>query len=172
MIVDSSSLIIYGKLNKINILLKLFNEIEITEGVYKEAILEGLEKKLEDSFILKNHLDKNQIKIVKLDDKHLKLADRIQELHNIGIGESQAIALARQLNRKELIVDEALARETASSFGLKPLGSLRILLLAYKRNLLNEKEVKELVNRMIKLKFRIGAATLIRFVELFEKIKK
>ena len=151
MIADSSSLIIFGKLNKIDILLRLFNEIEITDGVCKEAILEGLEKKFEDSFILKSHLDKSQIKIIKLDDKYSRLADKIQEIHNIGLGEAQAIALAKQLNRKELIIDEALARETAKSFGLKPIGSLRVLLLAYKRNLLNGKCVKELMNNMIKI---------------------
>ena len=155
-----------------NFLLKLFDEVEITEGVCKEAILEGLEKKFEDSFILKSYLDKNQIKAIKLSDKYLKLAEKIQYLHNIGVGEAQAIALAKQLNRKELVIDETLAREAAKSFGLKPFGSLRILLLAYERNLLNEKEVEELVNKMIKLKFRISAATLIRFGELFEKIKK
>lgn len=172
MIVDSSSLIIFGKLNRMNILLGLFGEIEISHGVFKEAVLEGLEKKFEDSFILKSHFDKNQIKIIKLNDKYSKLADKIQELHDIGVGEAQTIALAKQLNRKELIIDESLARETAKSFGLKPIGSLRTLLLAYKRNLLNEEEVKELVNKMIKLKFRISAATFIRFSELFEKIRK
>lgn len=172
MIADSSSLIIFGKLNNIDILLRLFNEIEITDGICKEAILEGLDKKFEDSFTLKNHLDKKQIKIIKLDDKYSRLADKIQEIHNIGLGEAQAISLAKQLNRKELIIDEALARETAKSLILKPIGSLRVHLIAYKENLLNEKEVKELINKMIKLKFRISAATLIRFWELFEKIEQ
>ena len=172
MIADSSSLIIFGKLNRIDIILKPFDKIEITDGVCKEAILEGLEKKFQDSFILKSHLDKNQIRIIKFEDKYLKLANKIQELHNIGIGEAQTIALAKQLNRKELIIDEALARETAKSFGLRPLGSLKVLLIGYKESLLKEKEVKEIINKMIKLKFRISASTLIRFWELFEKIKK
>ena len=172
MIVNSSPLIVFGKLNRINVLLKLFKEIEISEGVYKEAILEGLEKKFEDSLILKNYLDNGKIKIIKLESKYLELANKIQYLNNIGIGESQAIALAKQLNRKELIIDESLARETAKSLGLNPIGSLRVLILAYKESLFNEKEVKETINKMIKLKFRISAATLIRFWELFEKIRK
>ncbi|MEK6983095.1 MAG: hypothetical protein AABX33_00850 [Nanoarchaeota archaeon] len=110
--------------------------------------------------------------MIKLNDKYLKLANKIQELHNIGVGESQTIALARQLDRKELIIDESLARETAKSLGLNPVGSLRAFLLAYKRSLLDEEELKEIINKMIKLKFRISVSTLIRFWELFEKIKK
>ncbi len=152
-------------------MLKLFESIEIADGVYRETILEGLEKKFEDSLILKSYLDKVQIKIIKLKDKYYKLADKLQDINNLGIGESQTIALAKQLNQKELIIDESLAREIAKSFGLKPIGSLGVLLLAYKEGLLNEKEINETVNKMIKLKFRIGASTLIRFWELFEKMK-
>ena len=172
MIVNSSPLIIYGKLNKINIFLKLFKEIEIPEGVHQEVIIDGLENKFEDALILKNYMDDGKIKIIKLENKYLELANKIQILNNIGIGESQAIALARQLNRKELVIDEALARETAKSLGLNPMGSLKVMLMAYEKNLLNEKEVGEVINKMIKMKFRISAATLIRFWELFGKIKK
>jgi len=117
-------------------------------------------------------LDNAKIKIIKLEKKHLGLADKIQYFNNIGVGESQTIALAKQLKRKELIIDESLARETAKSLGINPVGSLRVLLLAYKKSLVDEKELKEIINKMIKLKFRISASTLIRFWELFEKIKK
>ena len=172
MIVDSSCLIIFAKLNRINILLRLFGRIEIAGEVHKEAILEGLENKFEDSLILKNHLEKQQITVIELTKKYLELANKIQNLNNIGVGEAQTIALAKQLNKKELIIDESLARETAKSLDLKPIGSLRVLILAYQKNLLSEKEVKEAVNKMIKLNFRISAFTLIRFWELFEKLKK
>lgn len=117
-------------------------------------------------------MDNAKIKIIKLEKKHLGLADKIQYFNNIGVGESQTIALAKQLKRKELIIDESLARETAKSLGINPVGSLRVLLLAYKKSLVDEKELKEIINKMIKLKFRISASTLIRFWELFEKIKK
>lgn len=172
MIIDSSPLIIFGKLNKIDILLKLFKEIEIPQAVYQEAILDGLESKFEDSLILRNYLGKGKLKIIKLENKYLELSTKIQNLNNIGIGESQAIALAKQLNRKELVIDESLARETAKSFDLIPMGSLKVLLLAYEENLLNEKEIEETINKMIKMKFRISAATLIRFWELFKNLKK
>ena len=159
-------------MNKIDILLELFKKIEIPQAVYQEAILDGLESKFEDSLILRNYLDKGKIKVIKLENKYLELSNKVQNLNNIGIGESQAIALAKQLNRKELVIDEALAREIAKSFGLSPIGSLKVLLLAHKENLLNEKEIEETINKMIKMKFRISAATLIRFWELFEKLKK
>ncbi len=171
MIVDSSSLVIFGKLNKVNLLLKLFDKIQVAEEVYKEAILDGLEKKFEDSLILKNYFDKGEIKIIRLNDKYLKLAYEIKNLNNIGLGEAQTIALARQIKHKELIIDETLARKVAKAFGLNPIGSLRVLLLGYKEDILNEKEIKETVNKMIKLKFRLSAATLIRFWELFEKLR-
>ncbi|MBI1936160.1 hypothetical protein HYS31_06990 [Candidatus Woesearchaeota archaeon] len=159
-------------MNKISILLNLFKKIEIADEVYRETILDGLERKFDDSLILKGHFDKGQIEVIALAKKHLELAQKIQDISSIGPGEAQTIALAKQLEKKELIIDELLAREAAKSLGLNPIGSLRVLLLAYEKELLNEKEVKEITDKMIKYKFRISALTLIRFWELFDKIKK
>lgn len=172
MIINASPLIIFGKLNKINILKKLYPHIEITNEVYQEVVIKGIEKKSRDAFIIKEHIDNKDIKVIALTEKFINKAKKTQVIYNIDIGEAETIALALQLNKKEAIIDEISAREAAKAFVIKPIGSLRVLLIAYKKNLINKAEIKQLINEMENSKYRFSPKVLIEFWNLFEKIKK
>lgn len=172
MIINASPLIIFGKLNKIDILKKIYANIEITNEVYQEVVINGIKKNSRDAFIIKEHTDNKDIEVISLTEKFVEKAKKIQVIYNIDIGEAGTIALALQLNKKEAIIDEIAAREAAKAFGIKPIGSLRVLLTAYKNNLINRTEIKELVNEMENSKYRFSPQVLIEFWDLFEKIKK
>ena len=131
MIVNASPLIILGKLNKISILIKIYKKLEITNKVYEEVVLKGIEQNASDAFIAKQHIDNKEIKVFDLDKKFLDMASKIQLIYSIDMGEAETIALALQSTQKEIIIDELAAREAARSFGIKPIGSLGILLTAY-----------------------------------------
>ncbi len=172
MIINASPLIIFGKLNKISILIKIYKNLEITNKVYEEIVLKGIEQNTSDAFIVKQYVDNKKIKVFNLDKKFLDIANKIQLIFNIDIGEAETIALALQLTQKEIIIDEIAAREAAKSFGIKPIGSLRILLIAYQKNLISKEEVNGLTAEMQDSKYRFSPKVLIEFLELFEKLKK
>lgn len=172
MIINASPLIILGKLNKISILIKIYKKLEITNKVYEEVVLKGIEQNASDAFIVKQYIDNKEIKVFNLDKKFLDISNKIQLIYNIDIGEAETIALALQLTQKEIIIDETAAREAAKSFGIKPLGSLRILLIAYQKNLISKKEIKDLIAKMQDSKYRFSPKVLIEFWELFERLKK
>ena len=172
MIINASPLIIIGKLNNIKILKRLYGEIEISQSVYQEVVVNGLDKNLRDAFIINEHINNKDIKIVKLEDKFIDKAKSIEAIYGIDIGEAETIALALQLNKKEAIIDEVAAREAAKAFGIKPIGTLRVLLMAYKDNLINEEEVNEIIKEMESSKYRFSPDVLIEFWNLFKKIKK
>jgi len=56
---------------------------------------------------------------------------------NLGLGEREAIALAKELNAVELLIDEQLAREFAVQSGLAVTGTVGVLEEAASRNLLD-----------------------------------
>lgn len=172
MIINSSPLIILGKLNKIGILINVFKNLKISNEVYKEVVLNGLKKSSRDAIIVKDHIDNNHIKVIFLNEKFSKLADKIQAIYNIDIGEAETISLALQLNKKEVIIDEIAAREAAKAFGINPIGTLRVLLIACKRGLIKREEISKLINEMENSKYRFSPQVLIEFWELFEKLKK
>lgn len=172
MIINASPLIIFGKLNKISILVDIYNNIKITNKVYEEVVLKGIDQNASDAFIVKQHIDNKEIKVLNLDKKFLDVAKRIELVYNIDVGEAETIALALQLNQKEIIIDEASAREAAKSFGVRPIGSLRILLIAYQKNLIRKEEINGLITSMQDSKYRFSPKVLIEFWELLKKLKK
>ena len=172
MIINASPLIIFGKLNKMQILKKLYKKIVITPEVYNEVVLKGLEKGSKDALIVKGHITNNDIAVVSLEGRFSSTASRIQEIYDVHIGEAETIALALQLREKEAIIDEINAREAARAFGIMPIGSLRVLLVAYKKNLINKDEINTLINEMENSKYRFSPKVLIEFWELFNKIKR
>lgn len=172
MIINASPLIIFGKLNKIDILKKIYADIEIANEVYQEAVINGMKKNSREAFIIKEYIDNKDIKVIDLAENFISKAKKIQVIYNIDTGEAETIALALQLDKKEVIIDEAAAREAAKGFGIKPVGSLRVLLIAYKGNLIDEIEIKKLINEMENTKYRLSPKVLIEFWNLFEKVKK
>ena len=172
MIVNASPLIILGKLNRIGILKKVYGSIEIANEVYQEAVLNGINKNSRDAFIIKQYIDNKDIKVIKLEGKFSAKAKKISIIYNIDIGEAETIALALQLNKKEAIIDEISAREAAKACGIKPIGTLRVLLIAHKNSLISKTEIKELINEMENSKYRFSPRVLIEFWDLFENVKK
>ena len=170
MIINASPLIIFGKLNRIDILKKIYTNIEITNEVYREVVINGIKKKSRDALIIKEHINNKDIKITNLSEEFVGKAKKIQAIYDIDIGEAETIALALQLNKKEAIIDEVYAREAAKAFEIKPIGSLRVLLTAYKNHLINKEEIKELIGEMENSKYRFSLKVLIEFWNLFEKI--
>ena len=171
MIINASPLIIFGKLNRLDILKKLYKNIRISDEVYQEVVIKGIEKNLKDALIIKESINNHEIDIIKLNKEFLPIAQKIELIHNIDKGEAETIALALQLKEKEIIIDEAAAREAAKSLNIQPIGSLRVLVLAYKSKFISKAEIKEILNEMEDSKYRLSPKVLIDFWEILERMK-
>lgn len=105
---DSGPLIALSKIKHLDILEKFFGEIIIPEAVW-----------------IKVNKVKNKIGIEALK-------------HEIGIGESEAIILAMELNANIVLIDDKIARGIAGSMGLMVAGTLSIIYEAINNKLINE----------------------------------
>lgn len=164
MIISNTSPLIYlAKINKLDLLRDLFKEITIPKQVFNEAMIE--KETYLDSNNIKKAVDNNWIKI-----KDIKLTDIDKESYGgIGLGEIAVISLSKKLKPKLLLIDDASARIIAESLGFKVKGTLYILLEAYRKNILNKKEVKDSVNKLISSGFRISQELYIQFLEELDK---
>ena len=173
MIIDSSSLIIFAKINKLDLLVKLYKKIEITREIYRETVEEGLIIEAPDAKVIKKFIDEGKIKIVELKDKYKRISQELARIYpQIEIGESSAISLCLQEENKTLIIDEANARKVAKLYRLRPIGSLRVLLDSYKNNIIEEAELKQVIGEMVNNKFRLSGDVVNEFWNIFDKIKR
>ena len=136
---DSTTLIILFDLNRLELLSNLFPKIIIPSAVYAEISLKRAITL--PSFITVEQASENETL------KSLKLL--------LDLGESEAIALALELNSK-LIIDEKKGRKIAMRQGLEIIGLLGIIYLNIKKGFLSTKEAKSFLNKAIDHGYRIN----------------
>ena len=172
MISNSTPLIIFSKLNKLDLLLKIFKTLIIPNAVYVEVVENGMKNNFPDSFLIKDLIDKKQIIIKNLDQKWQNKSEFLRKTYQLGKGEAEAIALALQEKENYLLIDDETAKKIAKLHEIKSIGSLKVLLLSFKSKFLIEDEVKKMLMEMIGKNFRVNSEVINRFWILFEKLKE
>lgn len=171
MISNASPLITYAKLNKLDFLSKCVGAITIGETVFKEITQK--ESTSQEAELVNGKIKEGTIIVKKLGKEHSDKAKQIQlTFKGLGHGEAETIALALQEEQAETLIDDLYARDAAKLNGLKPIGSLRVLLVAFEKGIATETDVGNLLKHMIENKFWISGSAILRFLELFEKLKR
>lgn len=173
MIINASPLIVFGKLNKLDILIEVFKKLVVAQAVYREVVEEGMKINAPEALLIKDLVEKGKIEVKKLKPAWQRRAYFLQKVYTqLDIGEAQTIALALQEGEKSVLIDERIARNVAKLEGLRPSGSIRVLLLAYKKGIITEDEMREMLTEMTSTKFRLSAEVINKFWMLFDKLKK
>jgi predicted nucleic acid-binding protein len=132
---DTSAITNLIQIDHLWLLRELYQNIIIPQAVYDELVSDTKNKVIIDS------LNWIKIKEVKENDiaKNLKAV--------IDPGESEAIALALELDADFIIIDEKKGRKIAEDYGLRKIGLLGILVESKRKGLI--KEVRNLLEQLI-----------------------
>ena len=157
---DTTALIILAKSDKLELLTNLFEKIFIPQAVQNELNIKDdvVKYRIE-------HFDKISLKAV----TDITTLNRIKRF-NIDKGETEAIALALELDMK-LIIDERKGRTIAISQGLKVVGALGILIENYKQNYTSFEETHYFFKLFKKNGLRISEALEKIFIERLRELK-
>ena len=131
---DTSTLIIFRKINNFDLLAKVYGELITTPEIAKE---------------FGENLPKWIIIQAANDKKYQEFLET-----QVDLGEASAIALAKELDDVLLLLDDLKARKLASRLNLKYTGALGIITKA--KQLLIIEAVKPLINKLIATNFRIS----------------
>jgi len=128
LVLDSSPLITLARINQLPLLQNLTKQTIIPSEVYQEIVTSGKNKP-------------GALAIPKADWLTEKTAtdrliiDRLAQ--RLGRGETEAIALAKELPGSIVVLDDALARRIAQEEGSKVIGTLGLLIHAKHKGLLS-----------------------------------
>jgi predicted nucleic acid-binding protein len=131
---DTSTLILFQKINNFDLLAKVYGELITTPEIAKE-----FGEKLPE-----------WIKIQSVKDKKYQEFLETQ----VDLGEASAIALAKELEDVLLLLDDLKARKLASRLNLKYTGALGIITKAKQLSIIVA--VKPLIDKLIATNFRIS----------------
>lgn len=135
---DTTPLISLLKIDRIDLLEKLFGQVLIPQAVFDELIADERFKSEADQIIQKQFI---RVKAV----KNPESASILKRATGLDRGESEAIVLTDEQNADVLLMDEAKGRTVSFQMGLKIMGTIGILMAAYEENELTEDEVRACV---------------------------
>lgn len=140
---DATTLIVLAKLNRLDLLKRVFSSVLIPSLVYGE-----LQKKddhdsevWQDPFFVKSSATENSV--------YLSLVSILDP------GESEAIALAKETGFP-LLIDEKKGRAIAKSVGVPVIGMVGFLLILGQKNILDEGAIISLLDDAMNIGFRLS----------------
>jgi predicted nucleic acid-binding protein len=133
-IADASVLIIFDKLDRLDILQKIYQNIHITPEISKE-----FNKPLPDWIKIDAAKDQKYLKFIRT---------------QVDIGEASAIALAVEKDDPLLILDDLKARKLAQQLGVKFTGTLGVINKAKELQIIDR--IKPIVDQLRGTDFRIS----------------
>ncbi|MCD4774195.1 MAG: DUF3368 domain-containing protein [Bacteroidales bacterium] len=131
---DTSSLILFHKIGELDILKKVYNNISTTPEVAEE-FLEQLPE---------------WIKIESVKDKKYQEFLETQ----VDSGEASAIALAKEMDKPLLLLDDLKARKLARKLNLKFTGTLGVINKAKQIGIIDK--IKPIIDKLLSTDFRIS----------------
>lgn len=146
-ICNSSPIIGLAKVDRLDIIEKLYQEIIVPEAVFDELITKGRDK--DKTAEINELIDQNIVTVQNVSNRELIRALR----KDLDYGESEVIALALELQADLVILDEKDARDIAEFYNLKKIGLLGVLIRAKERGFISS--VKEYMDKLINAGFRI-----------------
>lgn len=136
MISNSTPLILFGKINNLDIIKKVFGPITIPESVKNEILIEG-----KPGFVI--------IKKA-INDKWIKITNPKNKLNlDLGLGETDAISLAKE-KKETLIIDDGYAIKAATFYNIDTIRTTTIIFIALRKKIINKKQAEDLLNKLIK----------------------
>lgn len=135
---DTTPLISLLKINRLDLLEKLFGEVFIPQAVFNELTADE-RFQLEAEQIRQR--DFISIKPVNVPES----VNILKRATGLDLGESEAIVLTDELKADILLMDEAKGRSVSSQMGIRIMGTIGILMAAYEEKTLTSNEVKECI---------------------------
>ncbi len=168
---NSTPLIYLAKVNRLDILRRLFNIIQIPDEVRLECVDAGKRENHPDAYLIDKFIQQKMITVHTLPKNVIVRAELIAEEFGIDVGEAQAILLAKNKNEDEILADESHTRKAAKSLGLRPRGTIYVILTAAQRGIVSKDEGIDLLNKMVRSNFHVSVTIYQQTIRALQELK-
>ncbi len=168
-VADASPLIYFAKMDQLNLLHLVLGPVGISPAVYRETVIAGQERGLQDAQRVAEAIECGQIVRVVLNEDEVELARNLQQNDpRLGPGECKTIACAVHRGLKAILHDKK-ARWVAAGYKVQTTQGVDILFLALLHRHLSLPRFKPLLRELAALT-GMNPATLFEREALAEEI--
>jgi predicted nucleic acid-binding protein len=133
-VADTTPLISLMKIGHLDLVHDLFGEIQIPNAVFDELVYNT--RFPEESLQIRGC---SYIRKVRIEDT--RAVELLRRASGLDAGESEAIILSDTIGASFLLMDEVKGRQIAKQMGIQLMGTIGILMTAYKECLLSKEEI-------------------------------
>lgn len=160
---DTSAITNLAAIQHLHLLSQLYKQVIIPQAVYRE--LADIDPPVPGTLEIQAV---TWVAVKQITNR--SVVERLQEQASLDPGESEAIALALELNADLLLIDERRGRAEANRLGLRITGLLGILVEAKRQNLVAA--VKPLMDALIATsEFRVSSALYQQILEMVNEAR-
>lgn len=136
---NAGPLIVLGKLNRLDLLETLYQQVQIPRAVYTEVITQGVWHGAPDALTIRAFWQSRGWPVIDV-PPHL-LATYVPSMI-LDRGETELLAVAQTFSNPLVLIDDETARFEARHLKLRVHGTLGVLVQAYQQHLLSFSQVK------------------------------
>ena len=136
---DTTPLISLLKINRIELLEKLFGSVLIPQSVFTELTSNEKYKAEAEAISQSKFIERREV-------RNTQAVKILQVLTTLDLGESEAIILSQEVNADVLLMDENKGRKVAQQLNIQLSGALGVLIDSFDAELLTKSEVSECID--------------------------
>jgi predicted nucleic acid-binding protein len=143
-------------MDELNLLKSLFVEIIIADKVYEEVVVQGAGKPGADEIRNADWIKRRSV-------SDMAAVQKLRSDELLDAGESETLVLATELKADLVLLDDRKARKIAAKLKVKRIGTIAVILMAYRKGLI--KDLPAVLKKARQKAFRINE-------RVFNRLKK
>ncbi len=160
---NATPLIYLAKANQLSLLQSMVKQVFIPEAVYREVVIEGKRLGEKDAYCVERAITQGWM-----------IVQAIKIIYPVEItihpGEVEVISLAREKGIETVLMDDSKARAASEMAGLRPVGTLWLILNAVKNRLLSFDEFLSTLEDIVQSGFYLKEEVYLRAVRKAREI--
>jgi predicted nucleic acid-binding protein len=137
-LINAGRLITLGKLNRLDLLADLYDQVQTTQAVYTEVVIQGLARGAPDALTIRLFWESQNWPIINV--SAVVLASYTPSVI-LDLGETEILALAQTISNPLVLLDDEMARTEARRLNLQLRGTVGILVQAYRQKRLSYAQI-------------------------------
>jgi predicted nucleic acid-binding protein len=165
LIFNATPIIYLCKIGLSKIIQEILENKYTTPKVVEEVVNKGKNLGAPDALIAEKLIKQSIIKVQ--EPQNSAFINQLSKLPDLHKAEIEVLTLARELDGIA-IIDESIARQVSRIFNIETHGTVYLLLRLLYRGKLTKKQVKESIDKMISIGWRLTAEEYIKLIKQLE----